>query len=160
MDPGEVARGAFGRSSGIGDGDVGWDMTTAPLPTPVSRPLPSERSRKGLAGFMFGAGVMHFVVPKFYEQLIPEPLGNRRAWVLGSGVLEMVCGVLVWNRRTSRLGAWLSLLTLIGVYPGNLKMAMDAGAPADARSWAAWIRLPLQVPMWIWAYRNTRGPTA
>jgi uncharacterized membrane protein len=132
-------------------------MTTAPLPTPVTRPVPSERSRKGLAGFMLGAGVMHFVAPTFYEQLIPKPLGNRRAWVLGSGVVEMACGALVWNRRTSRLGAWLSLLTLIGVYPGNLKMAADAGVPTDPRSWGAWIRLPLQVPMWVWAYRHTRG---
>lgn len=126
----------------------------------ATRPATSERSRKGLAAFMFGAGVMHFVAPKFYESLIPEELGDARSWVYGSGLLELVCGVLVFNKKTSRLGAWLSLLTLIGVYPGNIKMALDAGAPTDAQSWAAWIRLPLQVPMWIWAYRNTRRPAA
>jgi uncharacterized membrane protein len=117
---------------------------------------PSENGRKALAAFMIVAGVLHFVAPRFYEELIPEELGDARTWVYGSGIAELVAGGLVLNRRTSRLGAWVTLIVLIGVYPGNLKMALDAGAPTDAASWAAWIRLPFQIPMWWWAWRHTR----
>jgi uncharacterized membrane protein len=112
-----------------------------------------EVARKGLAAFMIGAGIMHFVVPRFYEPLIPDELGSARAWVYGSGVAELVAGGLVLNRRTTRLGALLTLVVLVGVYPGNIKMAVDAGVPHDATSWGAWIRLPFQLPMWWWAWR-------
>ena len=110
-----------------------------------------ERSRKGLVGMLIGAGILHFVLPKFYERLIPSQLGNTRAWVYGSGVAEMVCGAMVANPRTRRAGAWAALGLLIGVYPGNIKMAVDAGMPHDVESWGAWLRLPLQLPLWRWA---------
>ena len=119
---------------------------------------PSEKGRRALGGFMVVAGVMHFVMPKPYEQLIPEPLGSPRAWVYGSGVAELAAGALTLNPRTARLGAWASLAVIVGVYPGNLKMALDAGRPTDAASTAAWLRLPLQFPMMAWAYRHTRKP--
>jgi hypothetical protein len=35
-------------------------------------------------------------------------------------------------------------------------MALDNGVPNDAAGWVAWIRLPLQLPLLWWAYRNTR----
>jgi uncharacterized membrane protein len=98
---------------------------------------------------------MHFVKPDFYEPLIPEPLGDARTWVYGSGVAELVAGGLVLNRKTSRLGAWASVLVLVGVFPGNVKMALDAGPPRDAKSIAAWLRLPMQVPLVRWALRHT-----
>lgn len=115
-----------------------------------------ERSRLGLAAFMVVAGVMHFVVPSFYRRIVPRWIGHERAVVAWSGVAEILCGALVAVPRTRRLGAWLTLVTLIVVYPANVQMAVDAGAPHDAVSWGAWLRLPLQVPMWRWAWRHTR----
>jgi uncharacterized membrane protein len=120
---------------------------------------PSERSRKGLAFMMLGIGTMHFVAPRFFDELIPEPLGNPRAWTYGSGVAELTAGALVLNRRTTRVGAWATFFVILGVWPGNWKMALDAGAPHDAASWVAWLRLPLQLPLLWWAYRNTREVT-
>jgi uncharacterized membrane protein len=108
---------------------------------------------------MLGVGTMHFLAPKFFDELIPEPLGNPRAWTYGSGVAEITAGALVLNKQTSRAGAWMTFFVILGVWPGNWKMALDAGAPRDAASWVAWIRLPLQLPMLWWAYRNTRLPT-
>ena len=69
---------------------------------------------------------------------------------------RILCGALVAVRRTKRLGAWFTVVTLIAVYPANIQMAVDAGAPADAEGWAAWVRLPLQFPMIRWAHRHTR----
>ena len=118
--------------------------------------MPSDRSRLGLALFMAGAGVTHFVAPGFYARVVPRWIGHEKAVVAWSGVAELLCGALVAVPRTRRLGAWLSLVLLVVVYPANIDMAVRAGRPHDAESWAAWIRLPLQLPMWRWAYRNTR----
>ena len=117
----------------------------------------SNRSRIALGLFMVGAGVMHFVAPKFYEPLIPEPLGDARWWVYGTGIAELVAGALLLNRRTSRIGAVTTAVVLVGVFPGNIKMALDAGPPHDPMSAAAWLRLPLQIPLVWWALRHA-GP--
>jgi uncharacterized membrane protein len=125
-------------------------------PGPLAESPALRASRLRLAAFMSVAGVMHFVAPRFYERLIPRWLGSPRAWVVGSGVAELVCGALVALPPTRRVGAWASLILLVVVYPGNIKMALDAGAPRDPESIVAWARLPLQLPMWRWAYRHTR----
>jgi uncharacterized membrane protein len=112
-----------------------------------------DRSRLSLALLLIVAGVMHFVAPKFYEPLIPEELGDARAWVYATGLAEMAAGGLTAMRRTARLGALASLAVFVLVYPGNIKMALDAGRPHDPASWAAWLRLPLQFPLFWWAWR-------
>jgi uncharacterized membrane protein len=105
---------------------------------------------------MAGAGVMHFVAPGFYEKIVPRWIGHEKAVVAWSGVAELLCGALVAVPRTRRLGAWLSVVTLVAVYPANIQMAVDAGRPGNAEEWVAWLRLPLQVPMVRWAHRHTR----
>jgi len=113
-------------------------------------------SRYGLAAFMVVAGVMHFVVPKFYEAIVPSWAGDPKRVVQWSGVAEILCGALVAVPKTKRVGAWVTLVVLILVYPANIQMAIDAGKPHDAESWAAWIRLPFQFPMFAWALRHTK----
>jgi uncharacterized membrane protein len=125
---------------------------SARAPEPGSEP--GRRSRLALAGFMIVAGILHFVVPGFYERIVPRRLGNRRAVVYWSGVAEVLCGTLVALPRTKRLGAWLTLVVLVAVYPANIQMAIDAGRPVDAFTAGVWLRLPLQVPLWAWAYRR------
>ena len=115
-----------------------------------------RRSRLALAAFITVAGIAHFVVPQFYERIIPRWLGHERSLVRWSGVAEIACGVLVAVPRTKKVGAWATLVLLVLVYPANIQMAVDAGRPHDGESWAAWLRLPLQVPMWIWASRVAR----
>jgi len=105
---------------------------------------------------MVGAGALHFVVPGFYERIVPRWLGSPRAWVYGSGVAEVASGLLVAVPRTRRAGAWLAAATIIAVYPANIQMAVDAGVPRSPAGWAAWARLPLQVPLFLWAMSHTR----
>ena len=113
-----------------------------------------------LAAFMGVAGTMHFVVPRFYDRLIPEPLGNPRAWTYGSGAAELATAGLLASERTRRLGAWSAVACMVGVFPGNVKMALDGGLDGASglagNPVAAWLRLPLQVPLVRWAWRHTR----
>lgn len=114
-------------------------------------------SRLGLAALMIGAGVTHFVSPGFYDDLVPDWMpGDPRTVTQVSGFAELTVGTLLLGRRTARVGGWSTAALLVAVYPANVQMALDAGAPADAEGWAAWLRLPLQVPLVVWAVRVAR----
>jgi uncharacterized membrane protein len=109
---------------------------------------------------MLGAGVTHFVAPGNYEKIVPRWAGDPHQVTLASGVAELVCGALLLNRRTSRLGGWLTALLLVAVFPANVQMLLDAGTehqatemPVDRFRAIAAARLPLQVPLVIWALR-------
>ena len=107
---------------------------------------------------MLGAATMHFVSPRFFDELVPEAVpGSVRTWVYVSGVAELVCGGLLVSRRTSRVGAWLTFAVLVGVYPGNIHDAIEH-PPTDARGIASLVRLPLQFPLFWWAWSHTRPP--
>lgn len=118
-----------------------------------------NRSARRLALFLAGSGAMHFAVPKFYDQMIPEQLpGSARSWVLGSGVVEILAGAAVANPRTRRFGGLAALGVFLSVFPANVKMALDAtrgDAPAPVRIGTI-ARLPLQLPMITWALRVRR----
>jgi uncharacterized membrane protein len=122
-----------------------------------------QRARLGLTALMLGAGVTHFVAPGLYEKTVPRWAGDARRVVLVSGVAELVCGALLANRRTAGLGGRLTALLLVAVFPANVQMFLDAGTehqaadmPVDRFRLIALARLPLQVPLVIWAARVAR----
>lgn len=120
----------------------------------MSDPARTRRSARRLARFLGVAGLMHFVVPKFYDQMIPPALpGRPRTWTYASGICEMAVGAAVALPRTRHVGATAAFWLFLGVFPGNLQMWWDArrsGRPAtEQRALAA--RLPLQVPLLVWS---------
>jgi uncharacterized membrane protein len=104
--------------------------------------------------FIF-AGIMHFVIPRAYESIVPDYLPARRALVYASGVAEIAGGAGVLHPRTRRLASWWSIGTLIAVFPANVHMALHPDRyrmiPGGRPSLIA--RLPLQalVIAWAWA---------
>jgi uncharacterized membrane protein len=120
-----------------------------------------ELTALGLVALMGGAGITHFTNPGFYEPIVPRRLGSPRAWVLGSGAVELAAAALVARRRTRRLGGFLAAATLVGVFPANVKAALDGGMahldPPMSSPAVAWLRLPVQAPMVLWALRVARS---
>jgi uncharacterized membrane protein len=117
-------------------------------------PARRDRSALRLAQFLGFAGLMHFVVPRFYDQMIPPQLpGSARAWVYGSGICEVAVGAAVALPRTRSAGAraafWLFLLVL----PGNVHMWWEARKANRPQAEQAVLtgRLPLQVPLLFWS---------
>ncbi|CAN5571866.1 hypothetical protein BH10ACT1_BH10ACT1_43470 [soil metagenome] len=121
----------------------------SPSSAPTGRP-------RLFAGFMTGIGILHFFMPKPFEQIVPGALGHPRFWVYASGVAELASGALVAMPRTRKLGGWVAAATIVGVYPANIQMALDAGRPHEPASWGAWLRLPFHVPLVAWAVRLAR----
>lgn len=109
-----------------------------------------------LAALLVTMGTLHFVVPRTFDGLVPRFLGPARPWVLLSGAAEVVFGACLLPARTRRASAWGAAATLVAVFPGNVQMAVSAGAPTTALAAAVWLRLPLQVPLVAWALRHTK----
>ncbi|MEV4602198.1 hypothetical protein AB0K15_32990 [Amycolatopsis sp. NPDC049253] len=118
-----------------------------------SRP---QRPAYWLAGFLASAGLTHFLRPRQYDALVPEELpGSRRAWTYASGAAELGVAAAIALPQTRRLGGLAAALLFVGVFPGNVKMALDferKKLPAPVRA-AAWFRLTAQWPLVKWALK-------
>lgn len=115
-----------------------------------------RRSRLVGAGLLAGMGVLHFVVPKAFDGAIPEWVpGRPRTWTYVSGVWELASAALIANRRTSRVGGYAAAATFAAVYPANVQMAID-NPPTTPLGIGMLLRLPLQIPMVVWALRHAK----
>ena len=101
-----------------------------------------------LAALLGGAGALHLLRPDSFDTLIPPFLPNARAWTYGSGVVELACAVAVALPRSRRAGGLAAAVLFVAVFPGNLYQAIEPGA---VPRWLALARLPLQVPLVLWA---------
>ena len=100
---------------------------------------------------------MHFTSPQFYDGLIPPFLPYPRAWIFVSGVAELACAAAVAMPRTRRVGGLATAALLVAVLPGNLWMVVE---PGSVPRWAAVARLPLQIPLVLWALQVARDAVA
>ncbi|MES3033593.1 MAG: DoxX family protein [Gemmatimonadota bacterium] len=100
------------------------------------------------------AGVLHFVMPKFYLAIMPGYLPMPLTLVYVSGVFEILGGVGLLVPATRTAAAVGLILLLLAVFPANvemLRLAQQRGASTWFQ-WACWLRLPLQplLMWWIW----------
>jgi uncharacterized membrane protein len=117
-----------------------------------------RRDVAGLAALFAVSGVLHFLMPGPYEQIVPRRLPRRRDLVYASGAAELVCAAGLVHASTRRHAGWASMALLLAVYPANLQMAVDARR-TRSRVYRAGtlVRLPLQLPMLWTALRAARG---
>jgi uncharacterized membrane protein len=111
-----------------------------------------------LAGLLTVAGATHLAAPRLYRPLIPRSLGDPDPWVLWSGVAELACAAALVPARTRRPAALATAALFVGVYPGNVQMAVDAHRHRTSRGVraATLVRLPMQAPLVWWALRVAR----
>jgi uncharacterized membrane protein len=110
------------------------------------------KAGKAFGPFFIFAGVMHFVIPRSYEAIMPRYLPAHRALVRASGVAEIVGGAGTMHARTRRAAAWWSVATLVAVFPANLNMALHHERyPVPGGRTALWLRLPFQAVFIAWA---------
>lgn len=126
-------------------------------------------SRAFLTVFFMGAGVLHFVIPQYYERIVPPWLPNAPLLVAVSGVAELLGGIGIVFARTRCAAGWGLIALLVAVFPANVQMlrlaiAAHAGVAPQA---TLWIRLPVQglLIWWVWraavaAGQRDRRPSA
>jgi len=115
----------------------------------------------GLAGVLGFAGVAHFVKPEFFDEIVVHALpGTPRSWTSVSGAAELVCAAAVANPSTRRAGGLAAAVLFVAVFPANVQMAIDWRSRPAAEQAAAYARLPLQIPLVLWAWKVRRDASA
>ena len=116
--------------------------------------LPRQRAAIAMSVLLAAAGVTHFVSPAFYDAIVPPQLpGTARFWTLASGVAEFGVAAAVAVPRTRKLGGLAAAALFVAVLPANIKMAVDWSDRSAGEQAIAYGRLPLQIPLVMWALK-------
>lgn len=140
-------------------------MTSARPPlTPIvgiglDRAVTPSRAARLLALLLLTTGTLHFAAPSGFESIVPGFLGSPAFWVYASGVAELVCAAGLVLPRTQRLTGWACVVLFVVVFPANVTMAVQS-LHGQGSVLIAWLRLPLQVPLVLWALYVARAMRA
>ncbi|GIM91571.1 DoxX family protein [Paractinoplanes toevensis] len=116
-----------------------------------------DKQAIGLAGLLATSGTLHFLVPRPFDSIVPRSLpGSRRTWTYASGAAELVVAAAIAYPRSRKIGGLAAAALFIGVFPANVKMAVDWRHASPAKRAIAYGRLPLQLPLIAWARRVGR----
>lgn len=107
-----------------------------------------SRTARLVAGAFTVNGVLHLVKPSLFEPIMPPWVPAHREMIVWSGYAELACAAGLAVPRTRKVAALASTGLLLGVYPANVQMTVDA-LEGDNRALQAVsiARLPLQWPM-------------
>lgn len=111
------------------------------------------RGPKPLAVFWIFAGVMHFVIPKTYEAIMPDYLPAHKELVAASGVAEIAGGLGVLHPKMRPLARWWLVATIAAVFPANVWMVQEHERFSNIPLGLLWARLPFQAVFVLWALR-------
>ncbi|CAN5914330.1 hypothetical protein BH23ACT10_BH23ACT10_16860 [soil metagenome] len=113
-------------------------------------------SRLLLAALLAASGAAHIAIPGAFERLIPRWLpGEPALWNQVATAAELGSAALLATGRTARAGGLLAFATFACVWVANVQAALDGGY-RELPGWlstgtAAWLRVPLQLPLLWWA---------
>lgn len=111
-----------------------------------------------LAAVLTVSGVLHFARPRPFDRIVPRSLpGSPRTWTYVSGAAELAVAAALAVPRTRRLGGLAAAGLFAAVFPANVKMAVDWRHASPARRAVAYGRLPLQLPLVLWALRAAKN---
>lgn len=117
----------------------------------VTQPEGNTTARR-LAALLASASIAHFVIPRYFDRIVPRALpGSARTYTVVSGIAELGCAAAIALPRTRRFGAGAAAVLFVLVFPANIQMALDAGSASTADRALAYGRLPLQLPLVLWA---------
>ncbi|AFU04881.1 DoxX family protein [Nocardia brasiliensis] len=120
-----------------------------------------RRPALGLAALLFPMGVLHFVLPKPFDAIVPKYLpGAPRNYTYASGAAELGVAAALAIPRTRGLGGRLAALLFIAVFPANVQMTIDMlgnkKLPQVVKIGSV-LRLPLQIPLITQALKVSRS---
>lgn len=115
-----------------------------------TRPVVVARAAVALGLGLLVTGILHLVAPAGFASIVPGWLGSPTAWVVVSGLAELACAAGLVLPPTRRAAGFATAALFVVVFPANIQMAVDAFR-GDGSLLVALVRLPLQVPLVLWA---------
>jgi uncharacterized membrane protein len=125
----------------------------------------SSPSAIGAGALFTGAGLAHFAKPYFFEAIVPDWFPDAGLANRVSGAAELLLGLGMLNPQTRKTSALGLVLLTIAVFPANIDAAVNKVEPklvdgrfvrsvGTAAGPANWIRLPIQLPLLWWLWRE------
>lgn len=98
------------------------------------------------------SGSLHLINPSGFLFLMPEWAPEPILLIVLSGVAELIAAFGLLMRL--KWAPVFTVLVLLGVWPANWWFAIDALSTNPDIALAAWLRLPLQIPLIWWAWKS------
>lgn len=98
------------------------------------------------------AGILHFVQPDLYLEVIPEWLGKKVIINYLAGVLELIVALLACFKQSRSTAAYTTIAMLLAFTISHVYFIQNdscAGSFCIA-AWIAWVRLVVIHPLLIW----------
>ncbi len=117
-----------------------------------------SKLRALLAVSMIAIGLVHFLAPAGFVQIVPEWLPAPLVLVLVSGFFEIAGGVGLLIPKVRRAAGHGLIALYIAVFPANIHMAASDVQPVGFHIPAVllWARLPFQALFIVWAWWCSR----
>ncbi|MGY3054765.1 putative membrane protein [Pedobacter sp. UYEF25] len=107
------------------------------------------------------AGANHFLATTAYASIMPPWIPAHIFLIYLSGVVEIILGILLAFKRTRKFAGILIVLMLIAYLPLHIYMLQIAPfmlGTIMVTKLIAWIRLPIQAVLIIWAVVYIKNP--
>lgn len=117
--------------------------------------LTPEVHRYIIAGLFVLTGLLHFIRPQVFVNIMPDYIPYHLPIVYISGAAEIIGGIGILVSQTQTFAAWGLILLLLVVFPANVNMTVEAIQRQGYQSWwtiATILRLPLQFAFIYWVY--------
>jgi len=103
-------------------------------------------------------GVKHFIDPQYFINITPPQIEYKSFAVYFTGVLEVLGGLLILNKKTRKIGAYLIIFLLIIVFPANIYLYLYETPQQllGISKTQALIRMPFQAPLILLAYWHSK----
>ena len=103
-------------------------------------------------------GTKHFTDPQYFINITPPQIYYKSFAVYFTGVLEILGGALILNKKTRKFGAYTLIILLIIVFPANIYLYASE-VPQNLMGISktqALVRMPFQAPLIILAYWHSK----
>jgi uncharacterized membrane protein len=108
--------------------------------------------------FMYAAaGVLHFIIPSFYEALMSPKIPCHSLVNAIGGISEIILAILLLIEKTRVLAARLIIgMLIVFLLAIHIPMAFSFYELGHPGFWIALIRIPLQFVLIWWAWLYTK----
>lgn len=98
------------------------------------------------------SGSLHLINPAGFMFLLPTWTPEPYLLIYLSGIAEIAAAIGLLLRKD--WARYLTIATLLAVWPANWWFAIDALSRDPLLATVAWLRLPIQIPLILWAWRH------
>jgi uncharacterized membrane protein len=99
-----------------------------------------------------GAGINHFLKPKFYMAIMPSFLPAHHLLNVVSGIAEIVLGIGILFPASRQISSYLIIAMLISFFLVHIPHLFHPPKMIGDKYWMLVVRIPLQFVLIYWAW--------